>query len=100
MAPQFTPGPWRAKKASQSSPNILDIEGDGNLLAFTSASCDQSPANARLIAAAPEMFEALGDILSAAEQINDATYGDEDWDELRKARSRSRAALAKARGEQ
>lgn len=58
----------------------------------------QSEADARLIAAAPELLDALADMLSGWRYIRE-TYGDlggVGWDRAEKA---ARAAIAKARGE-
>jgi hypothetical protein len=55
-------------------------------------------ANARLIAAAPELVEALRD---AANRIDDMLEGDDGqaWGEARQSVARSRALLARIEGE-
>jgi len=62
--------------------------------------CNPSPmgeANARLIAAAPDLLEALRDLLSRADLDQSATHdGLENCDAL----ARCRAAIAKATGDQ
>lgn len=104
---KFTPGPWFANGHEVLAPD----DGDEDPWSVALASpCrgypnDQSRANARLIAAAPEMYEAL-DFLSAhaRERVSDAPeWRDDDTvqivvtiGDLRRAR----AALAKARGDQ
>ena len=106
-APKFTPGPWEwtgdtlwgGQKALEE---VLSVGDDGKPYGFHSAVLvphwdgEQAVANARLIAAAPELYEALeavelacrmgippGEVLSLNSTI----------------RLAARAALAKARGE-
>ena len=50
MTPKHTPGPWRV---SESMSQDLCIYKDALYLATISGACSKSPANARLIAAAP-----------------------------------------------
>ena len=79
---------------------IRDENGDA--IAFISQDCSQ--ANARLIAAAPEMYEALKALLSHANAYSDFMaekygHGDIELGELADSTSiagRARAALAKA----
>jgi len=80
----FTPGPWRVNAHN----NVM--HGDG-LVAFPgiSAGFDQE-ANARLIAAAPELLEALLAI------IETSTYDDYPNTPEHKALERGRAVVAKA----
>jgi hypothetical protein len=62
--------------------------------------CNPSPmgeANARLIAAAPDLLEALRDLLSRADLDQSATH---DGLENCNALARCRAAIAKATGDQ
>lgn len=88
-----TPGPWRE---SQVASDVMEIVG-----ADYSTVCDlyfmdeHEIANCHLIAAAPELYEALDSCLfgyGASEGQTD--LDDPNW------RERARAALAKARGEQ
>ena len=71
--PKFTPGPWGACKIKHYHPqligetccvkigeNILELDYIG--LGHENKDYEQSKANASLIAAAPEMYEKLGDI--------------------------------------
>ena len=56
MGGQHTPGPW---KASQSHKGYWFIEYDQGGEAYTMTTLECHEANARLIAAAPDMLDAL-----------------------------------------
>lgn len=96
-APQFTPGPWHVildafhvgnKRVASFHPSaIAKVYGDE-----PKDDDPKSTANARLIAAAPELYEALEALLPENCGRNAGTEA--------KARVNARAALAKARGEQ
>lgn len=70
--PNFTPGPWRIA-GSRANLNFLVVQGDEDT--FSPIVCEvkadegRLPAfdNARLIAAAPALYEALGRLLAAFE---------------------------------
>ena len=93
-----TPGPWETREIAGNGANIparMEIvapEGEGakkliaNIYGF---SLPMGRANARLIAAAPELYEALVDLLGFL------FHGKKD----RQAILRATAAIAKARGE-
>lgn len=103
---KHTPGPWSLKHVSGSNFAVqrFEIRGvflghEGKAVVFnkdtsaidgTTVCC--SPGDARLIAAAPELLEALQDLLQVMEQHEqiagcDSMYGDN-----------ARAAIAKATG--
>lgn len=100
-APKFTPGPWSTHREGHSTVYVDAPLGGGVLQEVaacgpTAEGAEQQDANARLIAAAPELYEALeavelacrmgippGEVLSLNSTI----------------RLAARAALAKARGE-
>lgn len=100
-APKFTPGPWYAKAGvSQMVSDDTTIwsapKPNADLSRwFVFADADDhgdSEATARLISAAPELYEALTELLAV----------DEDWhgsvnSEMSAARVKARAALAKVR---
>lgn len=98
MQPKHTRGPWKRINATQ----IIDIE-EGTLVAEAYSERKRRSENAALIAAAPELLEALEAIL--AEQ--DLIYTGGERDSLEKAgmahtdalASLARAAIKKARGE-
>lgn len=100
---KFTPGPWRTVRPSDN-PTKLYVRDCGGLIAegpFPShyegqderfaKEVDQYEANARLIAAAPELYEALDQILD--------DMGNDGLSCCQAAKDQARAALAKARGE-
>jgi|SRR5699024_4431295 len=105
---KFTPGPWRL---SSQSPRIIqkdcrDTGSDHGFLIASSmgrddsgfyASESEADANAHLIAAAPELFEALDTLVSVV-GLTAFKYA-EQRAVLQEAADQSIAALAKARGE-
>jgi hypothetical protein len=92
---KHTPGPWRASNATVYAPNqnaprqMIPIKIESGWLDGAWESDDEAHANARLIAAAPEMLEAL--------ELIDGYDGDAI--PVSQVRETVRAALAKARGE-
>lgn len=104
MKPKFTPGPWRVTAngyiASQGyvpirTPFRSDAfqEGPGR----SDHSEDTLEANARLIAAAPEMYEALAAIEAVLRGNKLANVGNST---VHYALCQARTAIAKATGEQ
>ena len=96
-----TPGPWRYEELNGA------IYRDGNIDPFVSVHSlgDKQHATGRLIAAAPEMLEALEKMTELADQLlnevlheraTKPTDGDEEQAEIDQAR----AAIAQARGEE
>lgn len=86
---KHTPGPWKMDKWN----TVKDIVGNTILvegLALSGRTNHESLANTRLIAAAPDLLEALLDMVSAME-----SYGYPHSPEIATAR----AAIAKATGE-
>jgi len=87
-----TPGPWKRERLCIFCPNgslIAEVHEDY----FTHTSEDE--ANARLIAAAPELLEAL--ILLEREMVESGNAGSEDYG-WKPAIEKTRAALSKAQG--
>lgn len=87
MKPQHTPGPWRFEKATKTIRSV-----PANYWIASMNSCDGAvdhEANGRLIAAAPDLFAALADL------VRDAIA--EEMDNY-PAVLRARAAIAKAKG--
>ena len=83
-APSFTPGPWNVN-------GMQSVRGpNGEYIAR--GNWNNGPANARLIAAAPELYAAL-------EMIVEASLIDSAPLELRGIGLAAMMALAKARGE-
>jgi hypothetical protein len=94
-----TPGPWRVE-ISNKSPS-LNIVGANNYpigrIPCTPSICSDDEANARLIAAAPDLLSALRDMTDMFEHHINGLLGPDDaaarWDN-------ARAAVAKATGTQ
>lgn len=86
MTDKFTPGPWanRNGRIYQADRDVLTIANVGR--AFDG---DYSPANATLIAAAPELLQAAVAALELLKVIHDETG---------KVGMQLQAAIAKARG--
>ena len=97
---EFTKGPWKVEHDGPSLPIITAIvDGRWDFVATVEHAGGADEANARLIAAAPDLLEALQEYMSAfgqALEANDITFNLQQQD----ADAMARAALAKARGEQ
>ena len=93
-----TPGPWQAEIATMHGKVIeYFVRVDGDEIAIASAICDRdgkpNQANARLIAAAPDLYAALSELEESCEY----------WSEYEVPlgiAERIKSALQKARGEQ
>lgn len=105
MTTAHTPGPWEAvvSKAfglplTRISKTVADLVGDGHsshYIATVAVFRDQQEANARLIAAAPDLLDALRDAISAVQIF----HGHIDWETYRNhspEMKRWNAAIAKA----
>ncbi len=101
MEAKHTPGPWTVQRYGRG----FDVLREGRIIADCKAqsgadlpSCE---ANARLIAAAPALLEALRDAVASlewcAEQFESMALGN-DSAEARVAASRMRDAIAQAEG--
>lgn len=98
MSAKHTPGPWVADVGWSS---ISVRQAGTGLFVAKAALIDKSfpaddqtaQANARLIASAPDLLEALHAIAA----IEDRMHGG-DWEEIELAREIVRAAIAKATG--
>ena len=98
-----TPAPWKADiENSAEGLNITDDEGRRIAHTATIRNPDYTPliseeakANARLIAAAPELLEALKELTDLLQSPSGAGT----MSEIRDSANRARAALAKAEGE-
>jgi hypothetical protein len=82
-----TPGPWELTQYGA----VVRKDGHGQTVVYTDngESCINGEANARLIAAAPDLLAALEMVMDAAEDGGD--MNDIDWDMIR-------AAIARAEG--
>ena len=90
MKPKFTPGPWSPGHYERSNKCFVVAKGSHIFEETTSATGEISP-NAHLIAAAPDMFEALENIQRYLERSGEASLLDSFG---------VNEALAKARGEE
>ena len=88
METKHTPGPWEESVLSDGTEWTV-IGPNEDMLADLSQ-CDNAEANARLIAAAPDMFAALRQ-WAVAERMGDAHI-------TQSARASRDAAIAKAQG--
>jgi len=91
-----TPGPWQAYPGflNDADYRVYDVDGE-----FLTTADDTHAANARLIAAAPDLLEALDWLLACvtADKSAEKYPGDHD-DRLELAKACARTALAKAMG--
>ena len=87
---EHTPGPWYTSRHEDYTEVWKDYGDERTRIATADDGWIEAAANARLIAAAPDLQSALIDLLAYVEE----GYGDTDSEEGRKAR----AAIAKAMG--
>lgn len=104
MEHKHTPGPWNARHVRRSGNGSARIDIDGPSMAWVAEvkigpNFQQAMADARLIAAAPDLLEALQATLAQclAWQGEPNEYSCEVHSEIIR---HARAALAKATGEQ
>lgn len=91
-APAWTPGPWELDYDKGSTQDILSLKHGGICTVRRAGRHGNATfaANARLIAAAPEMASLLGDMLACADA--------HDADAMSNALSEARALLAEIGG--
>ena len=108
-APKFTPGPWRIERDNSGEPWVRGawdlVVGEGRermVLASRapwSTRAAESDANARLIAAAPELLAALVESIAAHERVECPTYDERvEGNCSCTAPDRWRAVIARATG--
>lgn len=96
---KWTPGPWHVGGVQRCT--VYDVRAQRVANSFEGVlavlrSDEECKANARLIAAAPELAEALEKLIEAAESSDDCQYGTLSTSFVLKIAT---CALAKARGE-
>jgi len=97
---KFTPGPWGIAQNAMEHWMVTaaDSEHHRGYIASLATTNTQSEANARLIAAAPQMLEALEELVELKERRHSLPV--EIYQESReKAWNKCRAAIAAAKGE-
>ena len=111
---KFTPGPWRLKTdgnmgntiEAQTNRRSHEFDKGWRSVATFQSACESDfyadqeengRANGELIAAAPELYEALDKLLHEILEAGFASASDYGWPKVIPA---ARAALAKARGEE
>ena len=92
MNTQHTPGPWTVKKASPQA-GVITAPNRGLGIAEVFGGGETDTANARLIAAAPELLTALQHVIDQYDRARDFTQFMDglDWKLIR-------GAAAKAKG--
>ena len=107
-APAFTPGPWHVFASGFAAKNYNSVEindADGLTLAwaqkFIPPYVEQAEANARLIAAAPELYEALVGLLAVPKIAGCRPCGGVDlsYGPFENVFAKAVAAIAKVLGE-
>lgn len=96
---KFTPGKWKAGRGP--SFDFVAAAGRDKTLAAWPRS-DENAANAALIAAAPEMYDALKDLMSAMDDVvaNSESIPDCIMWVVEEAQEKAENAMKKARGEE
>lgn len=100
MKAKHTPGPWKVGTMPQSSQTAVRGARGGLVCALESGYQAMRDADARLIAAAPELLakiEALSSIYSDGKQP--LPWADRSSQEISEAWAAVRAAIAEARGQ-
>jgi len=99
---KHTPGPWLTQWEHDGDESIWSRDGGMHMIATCHAEDDRvipAKANARLIAAAPDLLEA-GAELQAARKAQKLSPSAENLSRVRRASDAFDAAIARARGEQ
>ena len=91
---EHTPGPWRVKYHESSPDQIAAVVSDHDLVCAMSI---DGNANARLIAAAPELLAALEQTITRFERCMVQAGSDPEF--ARAATQAARTVIATARGE-
>lgn len=101
--PKFTPGPWKIhldKRNGTACSIIEDKTGDCVARTVYRFHRGERHANGNLISAAPEMYEALKEMLSSLKDVVNINYmSDSAFALANDAMAKAEEALKKARGE-
>jgi hypothetical protein len=103
---EFTRGPWKTAETNKRADNIKPappwhnltaiVDRNGHTLANVVTKGPKGEANARLIAAAPDLLAALEGLLNEVEKAGNANADDYGWPTVV---PQARAAIAKARNQ-
>jgi hypothetical protein len=98
---EFTAGPWERGESGTQRFMVYALDATGQRIAdctneLTFHSDKKKIANAQLISAAPELLDALSDIISWIDNWGGDMTEDEEWPESYR---RAADAMIKARGE-
>lgn len=96
-----TPGPWKVGADSGWAPwsDSIEVAADRESVCFTAGiNAETQKANARLIAAAPDLLAIAKECLELAKLASDLTGGRGDDDYVFGIEDRLTAAIAKAEG--
>lgn len=105
--PTFTPGPWKVEEDGDESVVVGTSPVSSPIVAWVNTTkgtetqpgcCGNPEANANLIAAAPELYEALETLLK--HHSGPQPVDNEAFETVAKDVEQARAVLAKARGEE
>ncbi len=107
MSHKRTPGPWKVALADETTVVSFALQDDGQFVATTyqdledyGENYERRAADARLIASAPDLAEALEKISEWAEHTGNADCDRKDaFDRLTVCKELARSALARARGQ-
>lgn len=100
METKFTKGEWKTTIADCSDYLLCAVisESEDRVICHTTVdnkmSKEEQKANAKLIAAAPEMFNALEELLAQVKQFTDGNIGEQDY--FRDEISNAKKAIKKA----
>lgn len=95
---KHTKGPWKAVYMPEEGGDHVIIAASGISVALSIGGTASEIPNARLIAAAPELLEALEDLITVTSILEPTCLGDEGAKD--NAIYLARSAIAKATGEQ
>lgn len=100
----WTPGPWEASKGSFLCQ--ININTESETLATVYGDTGENEANAHVIAAAPELYAAVENLIAAITPLHNAHFqiereciSDSDVEDAQAAVRDAEIVLAKARGE-
>jgi hypothetical protein len=92
-----TPGPWRV---NEDAAGITVVDSEGWIVAEGIGGFENERGTARLIAAAPELYEACEAMIRLADMGLEESLREPEEGGNYAAYNRAKAALAKARGQQ